>query len=277
MSDEHTRTSKVEVPVDPPTAFKVFTEEMDRWWVPGPINFFDSARAVAVRCESGVGGRLLEVYEESTGEGLELGRITAWEPGKHLAWKSSVDDVETDIRFEPTGEGTRVVVEARVPAGGVDQGGSSWVSVAPSWFGAWFARRDTADPGRPCLSRLAVAVQYSKPATAARWIGEVLGLESNLPLPIDDAAEHQWVEFRVGDGLLVVLKKDEELAPTNSPSHIPWVFVDDLDAHFAAAQRAGAEVVQGIHQHGYRAYSLRDLEGHHWTVAQTLPSMSHPG
>jgi hypothetical protein len=50
-------SSEVEVAVSPDVAFKVFTEEMDLWWVRGPINFNDAGRVVEVRCEPGVGGR----------------------------------------------------------------------------------------------------------------------------------------------------------------------------------------------------------------------------
>src|ERR1700736_536038 len=110
----------VSVAVDPATAFIAFTEELDLWWVRGPINYFDAARAVGMRCEPGVGGRLLEVYDEATGEGRELGRITVWEPAGHLAWKSSVEDVEIDVRFVPIAAGTQVTVEATIPDGGAD-------------------------------------------------------------------------------------------------------------------------------------------------------------
>jgi hypothetical protein len=95
-------SSEVEVAVDPDTAFAAFTEELDLWWVRGPINHFAGGRAMAVRCEPGVGGRLLEVYED---DALELGRITAWEPGKRLAWRSSVDDVNIDVSFASAGSG----------------------------------------------------------------------------------------------------------------------------------------------------------------------------
>ena len=58
-----TVSSTVTVSVDPPTAFAVFTDEIDLWWVRGPINFNDSARAVGMRCERGVGEpKLLELY-----------------------------------------------------------------------------------------------------------------------------------------------------------------------------------------------------------------------
>ena len=93
-------SSEVEVAVDPDTAFAAFTEELDLWWVRGPINHFAGGRAMAVRCEPGVGGRLLEVYED---DALELGRITTWEPGKRLAWRSSVDDVNVTELASPWG------------------------------------------------------------------------------------------------------------------------------------------------------------------------------
>jgi hypothetical protein len=102
MTEDQTVSSEVEVAVDPDTAFAAFTEELDLWWVRGPINHFAGGRAMAVRCEPGVGGRLLEVYED---DALELGRITTWEPGKRLAWRSSVDDVNIDVSFAPAGGG----------------------------------------------------------------------------------------------------------------------------------------------------------------------------
>jgi uncharacterized glyoxalase superfamily protein PhnB len=103
----------------------------------------------------------------------------------------------------------------------------------------------------------------------------VLGLQSTLPLPSDDDAPHQWIEFRFGGAILVVLKSQ---SPTDSAANtVPWLFVDDLDAHHDRATQAGAEVIEDIHQHGYRAYTLADPEGHHWTIAQTLPAINYLG
>jgi hypothetical protein len=58
-------SATVKVAVEPMSAFTAFTDEIDSWWVRGPINFFDSGRAVAMRIEPGVGGRVLEVYDEA--------------------------------------------------------------------------------------------------------------------------------------------------------------------------------------------------------------------
>ena len=65
-------TATVEVAVDPATAFAIFTEEIGRWWRPGPINWNNSERATGIRIEPGVGGRWLEVYDDATGEGRDF-------------------------------------------------------------------------------------------------------------------------------------------------------------------------------------------------------------
>lgn len=273
MSDPRSITSDVEVAVDPHTAFTVFTEEMDLWWVRSPISFYDGARAVAQRCEPGVGGRLLEVYDDGSGDVLELGRITVWDPGRRLGWRSSVDDVEIEVRFVATAVGTNVTVEATIPAGGRDKGGSSWVRVAPPWFGSWVARRDTAPHEVRELARLAVAISYAEPATAARWLASVFGFELVGNFPDDDSA-NGWTEFHIGNAALILFKLDEDTPKDMPRTHVPWVFVDDLDGHFTHAYRHGARIVQQIHQHGYRAYVTDDLEGYRWTFVQANPRMA---
>ena len=272
MTSDNTRTATVVVAVDADTAFRVFTEEMTDWWVPGPINFYDSTLALGMRCEPGVGGRVIEVYDERTGEGLELGRIQEWKPGSHLRWQSSLDDVKITVKFEPIDVGTRVVVEAVVPQGGRDAGGSSWVRVAPTWFATWCSRRLQENQSRPALSRLGLTLFYEKPGPAARWLQQVVGLQPTLPLPEDEAAERAWIEFRVGGGLLIVLKRESEEG-SDSTARVPWIFVDDLEGHYRATESAGATIIEGINQHGYRAYTIEDPEGHQWTIAQALPSM----
>jgi len=273
MSEPRSITSEVEVAVDPRTAFTVFTGEMDLWWVRSPISFYDGARAVAQRCEPGVGGRLLEVYDDSTGDVLELGRITVWEPGKRLAWHSSVDDVEIEVRFDPTQVGTNVRVEARIPAGGRDQGGTAWVRVVPPWFGAWCARRDTVAHEPRELARLAVAISYAKPGTAARWLASAFGFEPVGTFP-DDDGPGEWTEFHIGNAALILFKLDADPVPGSPRTHVPWVFVDDLDGHYTHAKGHGATIVEEIHQHGYRAYVADDLEGHRWTFVQANPRMT---
>jgi uncharacterized glyoxalase superfamily protein PhnB len=52
-----------------------------------------------------------------------------------------------------------------------------------------------------------------------------------------------------------------------------YVVVDDVDAHYARAKAAGAEIVIDIKTQGYggRDYTARDLEGHVWTFGTYDP------
>lgn len=272
QSEPRTVGSEVTVSVDPKTAFTVFTDEIDLWWVRGPINFYNGARAIGMRCEPGIGGRLLELYSDDGADALELGRITRWQPGELLAFRSSVDDVATEVRFEPVNGGTRVSVTATIPADGADQGGTAWVRVVPRWLGPWCARRDTA-PHLPVeTGRLGVAVYYDRPVSAARWLASTFGLGSPDDFTGDDDKD-QWIEFTVGNCSLMLFRRATDRDPDTAVTHVPWVYVDDLDAHLDNARQHGATIVSDIHQYGYRSYEADDLAGYRWTFVQARPGM----
>jgi len=103
----------------------IFTQEIGRWWRPGPINWSDADRAIGVRIEPGPGGRWIEVHDRKTGEGVTQGRFVIWELGVRLVFLYQdsghlLDGTEVEIRFEPIVEGTRVTLEHR-----------GWERVAP--------------------------------------------------------------------------------------------------------------------------------------------------
>ena len=106
------------VAVDPPTAFEIFTADVDAWWKYGP-RFRTGRRGESeMRFEPGVGGRLVEVFDENA-DPFVLGRITSWEPPTGLAFEMGGRDFRpgettwVDVRFEPVEAGTRVTVEHR--------------------------------------------------------------------------------------------------------------------------------------------------------------------
>jgi mannose-6-phosphate isomerase-like protein (cupin superfamily) len=118
MSASNSVTASVEVALDPAAAFAVFTQEIGRWWRPGPINWYDSARAIDIRFEPGVGGRWLEIYDHAGADVLEIGRITVWEPGVRLVLLYrdggyELDGTEVEVQFAPIPGGTRVTLEHR--------------------------------------------------------------------------------------------------------------------------------------------------------------------
>lgn len=271
-----TRTSaesSVEVATDPGTAFRIFTEEINLWWVRGPINAYDASRLAELRLEPGVGGRMLEIYDEASGDQLETARITEWQPGALLVLRDRLQDTETVVRFEPAGDGTRVSVTQRLVPGGDPSGlGFGWVAMLPT-FRAWTRRRDSAPRTPREIGRLGIALYYRDPAAAARWLRSAFGLGS---WDVDHAPEGEgsgWIDLHVGDSLLILFPLRGE-RPAGAPvTHEVWVHVDDLEAHFARAGEAGAVIISGIALHGSRSYVAEDLEGHRWTFVQARPTM----
>jgi uncharacterized glyoxalase superfamily protein PhnB len=260
-------SAAVKVAVEPMSAFTAFTDEIDSWWVRGPINFFDSGRAVAMRIEPGVGGRVLEVYDDARGEALELGRITVWEPGAQLTYRSLVDDTEVDVRFDAVEEGTRVSVTQTLLPGG-EKALYFWPNVL-RWLVPWCEQRDGA---RGEIARLSIALCYEDPAGAARWLARVFQLGSWSGVPAE-GEDPEWIELHHGNVAVLLFPLDGQRVEDAPVTHMPWAYVDDLDAHFAHAKAAGATNVSEIEQHGYRAYTAEDLEGHRWTFAQARPTM----
>jgi len=257
-------TSSIDVGVDPLTASTAFTAEIDQWWGNGPIDAWDSSRCIGRRREPGVGGRLLEVYD---GDALELGRVTVWEPGTRVCWQSSVDDVVIEVSFEPIASGTRVRVDGIVPDGKIGGAGLSFVRMTPEWLPQWIKRRPAP---RPELSRLNVIVHYAEPVAAAHWLCAAFAFETTTSLPEKDSEEFSWIEIRVGNGAIMLYPAVGETAGV---MHQPFVYVDDLEAHFAHASAAGATIVEPIKHHGFKAYVAEDLEGRRWTFAQARPTM----
>jgi uncharacterized glyoxalase superfamily protein PhnB len=264
-------SAAVKVAVEPMRAFTAFTDEIDSWWVRGPINFFDAGRAVAMRIEPGVGGRVLEIYDDARGDALELGRITVWEPGVQLSYRSLVDDTEVDVRFDAVEDGTRVRVSQALLPGG-ERAFLFWPNVL-RWLVPWCDERDGPRAAPREIARLSIALYYEDPAGAARWLARVfqLGSWSGIPADGEDAS---WIELQHGNVAILLFRLDGQRLEEAPITHVPWAYVDELDAHFAHAKSAGATIVSEIEQHGYRAYTAEDLEGHRWTFVQARPTMA---
>lgn len=144
--------------------------------------------------------------------------------------------------------------------------------MTPQWLPRHLARR-AAGRARRQLGHLHVVLRYEKPAATARWLVEAFGFEPTGDLPEHEPdPEHMWVELRVGEGTAaVVLWGLEPDGAVSASDHLPWVYVDDLDAHLARAEAAGATIVSPIVHHGFRSYTAADCEGRRWLFAQAPP------
>lgn len=105
------------VSATPEEAFRVFTEEIGLWWRPASLFQLTPRGDGELRFEPGENGRLLTTL--ANGKQFEIGRITAWAPGAHLAftWRQATfapdQQTHVQVRFEVVGDDTRVTVEHR--------------------------------------------------------------------------------------------------------------------------------------------------------------------
>ncbi|HEX7148819.1 MAG TPA: SRPBCC domain-containing protein [Actinomycetota bacterium] len=79
-----------------------------------------SSRSASRRpVEPFVGGRFVEVWDEATGEGFEIGRVRVWEPGRRVvySWRQADwppgQEMEIEVSFDPAAGGTLVTIEVR--------------------------------------------------------------------------------------------------------------------------------------------------------------------
>ena len=78
--------ASIEVPLTPEAAFDLYTGGINRWWRLGTMYWNDATRAAGLRFEPFVGGRFIEIQDAASGDGFEIGRVLAWEPGRRLVY-----------------------------------------------------------------------------------------------------------------------------------------------------------------------------------------------
>lgn len=106
----------IRVEVDCALAFRLFTEEIDRWWLRGLRYRVAGLRRGIVHLEGQVGGRLFESFDTDEGTKVfETGRVTAWEPPARLVfeWRgvnfAPGEKTEVEVTFAPSGAAATLV------------------------------------------------------------------------------------------------------------------------------------------------------------------------
>ncbi len=122
MTPEDAVRVSVTVPASRAVAFDLFTREVDLWWRKGPQYRVSGRNPGVLAFEPGVGGRLFETFETSSGPRVSVtGTITAWDPPGSFAfeWRggnfTDADPSTTvEVRFEEASpDRTRVTVVHR--------------------------------------------------------------------------------------------------------------------------------------------------------------------
>ena len=135
-----TITKSVQVTRTQEDTFRLFVDEMGKWW---PLHTgkytYDAARAQDVILEAQVGGRFFERYKD--GEEFVIGHVLTCDRPNHIVftWGAPGEaTTEVDVRFTVAGNGTRVDLEHR----GVERMGAQAHGFDEGWDDvlSYFAR-----------------------------------------------------------------------------------------------------------------------------------------
>ena len=114
---------------------------------------------------------------------------------------------------------------------------------------------------------------YEDPGAAVDWLVEAFGFKERFRMAGPDGkVNHAEVEVE-GDSVVMMGYPGPDYQGPKKQGHVHvlvYIYVDDVDRHFARAQGAGATVLQEPADQGYgdRTYLVADPEGHQWNFAQ---------
>lgn len=126
-------------------------------------------------------------------------------------------------------------------------------------------------------------LRYRNAFVAIDWLCSAFGFEPEFIQAEGHVVRH--ARLACGEGTVMVGSAedgsdwDEHLLQPDETggreTQSCFVVVDDIDAHYAQATRAGAEVVipLSMQDAGLRGYACRDIEGHLWWFGATLPRL----
>jgi uncharacterized glyoxalase superfamily protein PhnB len=95
----------------------------------------------------------------------------------------------------------------------------------------------------------------------------------------DEGGRVTHAEIEVGDGVVMLGSPGGEYKSPKrlgAKTQFVYVYVDDVDRHFARAREAGATITREPADQGYgdRNYGAEDLEGHEWYFGQHVRDVS---
>ncbi len=120
---------------------------------------------------------------------------------------------------------------------------------------------------------------YEDGAAALDWLTRAFGFIERMRMAGEDGRV-MHAEIELGGGVVMLANPPSE--SFKSPKSLGantssvYVYVNDVDAHFARAKGAGAEILQEpqTQPYGDRHYGCKDPEGHEWWFGQHLEDVA---
>ena len=124
------------------------------------------------------------------------------------------------------------------------------------------------------MQRIIPYLSYEDAPAAIDFLCKAFAFEEKFRYPMPDGRVGH-AELSYLDNVLMLASSYEGFG--TSPLHLPaihgqvYCFVDDVDAHFARAKKAGATIAaEPKNEHGTRFYRAIDPEGHRWIFSMPL-------
>jgi uncharacterized glyoxalase superfamily protein PhnB len=124
-------------------------------------------------------------------------------------------------------------------------------------------------------------LRYRNAPEAIEWLCSAFGFEKHAVYPGENGTIAH-AQLTLGNGMIMLssvsdnefgrlVKQPEEIGRCSTGTS--YVIVQEVDAHYARAKAAGAEILIDIKDEDYggRGYTCRDLEGHIWSFGSYDP------
>lgn len=127
------------------------------------------------------------------------------------------------------------------------------------------------------LPNIFPSIYYDDANAAIDWLERAFGFQRRLVIP-DTEGTIRHAELSLGPGVIMVgtVRPSQNIISARSLPGVCQgicVRVDDVDAHYASAKKAGAKIAQELvdTHFGARGYSAMDIEGNHWHFSNYQP------
>jgi uncharacterized glyoxalase superfamily protein PhnB len=136
-------------------------------------------------------------------------------------------------------------------------------------------------PGQALAPRSSPALRYRNIENAVKWLGDAFGFQEHDAVS-DAHGDVSYAEVSFGNTIIMLgatrgfevdelMRQPDEIGGAETQGS--YYFISDIDAHYARACSAGAQIVLALktHANGARGYTCRDPEGHLWTFGTYDP------
>ncbi len=122
-------------------------------------------------------------------------------------------------------------------------------------------------------------LRYRDATAAMAWLEQAFGFRVALQVPAANGGIAH-AELQLGHGMVMLGDQPQDALGLALPQAGPgnqgiYIVVPDVDALYARAKAAGAQIVIDLHDtdYGSRDFSCRDPEGQLWSIGSYQPPM----